>query len=179
MLLPAAAPSLRAVAELGARFIRTNATVLTHGFSRVVLTLLKRAVAQSSPAGKSAVAISILLMWHCLRSRRVSMLKVAHSPAYTSLGLERQSFFLYHAQHTAHTSGPPPCVPYCTFLLFMYLTILVLRTGYTLQCCRHGRKARRNRPAVQVVCVPSFIPKGINAFDCLSFSLYSWRDQRI
>mmetsp|Transcript_6725 Transcript_6725/g.18001 ORF Transcript_6725/g.18001 Transcript_6725/m.18001 type:complete len:340 (+) Transcript_6725:108-1127(+) len=36
------------IAELGARFIRTNATVLTHGFSRVVLTLLKRAVAQGT-----------------------------------------------------------------------------------------------------------------------------------
>ena len=35
------------IAELGARFIRHGALVLTHGHSRVVLALLRRAVAQA------------------------------------------------------------------------------------------------------------------------------------
>ncbi len=34
------------IAQLGARFIRTNAVVLTHGYSRVVLALLQAAAAQ-------------------------------------------------------------------------------------------------------------------------------------
>lgn len=34
------------IAELGARFIRHGSLVLTHGHSRVVLALLRRAVAQ-------------------------------------------------------------------------------------------------------------------------------------
>ena len=35
------------IAELGARFIRHGSLVLTHGHSRVVLALLRRAVAQA------------------------------------------------------------------------------------------------------------------------------------
>jgi hypothetical protein len=38
------------IAELGSRFIRSNATVLTHGFSRVVLRLLQQAFSSVSPA---------------------------------------------------------------------------------------------------------------------------------
>jgi translation initiation factor eIF-2B subunit alpha len=43
------------IAELGARFIRHGALVLTHGHSRVVLALLRRAVAQ---VGRRAAATS-------------------------------------------------------------------------------------------------------------------------
>ena len=35
------------IAELGARFIRHGSLVLTHGHSRVVLALMRRAVAQA------------------------------------------------------------------------------------------------------------------------------------
>jgi len=37
------------IADLGAPFIRAGARVLTHGHSRVVLALLRRAVAQARP----------------------------------------------------------------------------------------------------------------------------------
>lgn len=39
------------IAELGARFIRPGCVLLTHGFSRVVLALLQRAVAQVGVCG--------------------------------------------------------------------------------------------------------------------------------
>lgn len=48
------------IAELGARFIRNNAVVLTHGHSRVVLALLSRAVAQVGLGGGWAAGGS----WH-------------------------------------------------------------------------------------------------------------------
>ncbi|KAF5833942.1 eukaryotic initiation factor [Dunaliella salina] len=53
------------IAELGARFIRTNATVLTHGFSRVVLTLLKRAVAQVATSALRDHPGVHLQAWEC------------------------------------------------------------------------------------------------------------------
>lgn len=37
------------IAELGARFIRPGSILLVHGHSRVVLALLRKAVAQVSP----------------------------------------------------------------------------------------------------------------------------------
>lgn len=49
--------SRQTIAELGSRFIRPGATVLTHGYSRVVLALLQRALAQvrhSRQAGRQA-----------------------------------------------------------------------------------------------------------------------------
>jgi hypothetical protein len=47
------------IAELGARFIRTNAVVLTHGYSRVVLALLQRAVAQVSVSGMRPLTLAV------------------------------------------------------------------------------------------------------------------------
>ena len=41
------------IAELGARFIRHGSLVLTHGHSRVVLALLRRAVAQVRRGGNA------------------------------------------------------------------------------------------------------------------------------
>ena len=37
------------IAELGARFIRPGALVLVHGYSRVVLALLRKAVSEARP----------------------------------------------------------------------------------------------------------------------------------
>lgn len=52
------------IAELGSRFIMNNMTVLCHGYSRVVFTLLQRCVSKVPLPSPSTVTI-LSLDLHC------------------------------------------------------------------------------------------------------------------
>ena len=61
------------IAELGARFIRHGALVLTHGHSRVVLALLRRAVAQARALSPSSKCLLMAVAWEPLTLVRCLM----------------------------------------------------------------------------------------------------------
>lgn len=65
-LAPLACPSpahraRQTIAELGSRFIRANSTVLTHGYSRVVLKVLQQAFSSVSTGNNTTTLVSLRL----------------------------------------------------------------------------------------------------------------------
>lgn len=53
------------IAELGSRFVRNNTVLLTHGYSRVVLDVLQRAVAQVRRGAGPVPSTHACVLVHC------------------------------------------------------------------------------------------------------------------